>query len=67
MDLKDENSTLDAIIKDPLLQLLNQKWEKYLGLLLISLGQKVGDGYLEIAILLFSLSEMISILSNLNV
>ena len=43
MDLKDKHSKLVAIIKDPLSQLFNQKWAKYLVAILISLGQIVGD------------------------
>ena len=67
MDLKDKHFTLAAIIKDPLSLSLNQKWEKYLVAILISLRQIIRDGYMEMGILLFSLSEMILILSNLNV
>ena len=67
MDLMQKYSTLVVIIKDPLSQLLNQKWEKYLGAILIFLGRIMDIKKMEMAILLFSLSEMISILSNLNV
>ena len=67
MDLKAGHSTIIAIIKDPLSQLWNQKWVKYLGATLISLGHLNGDIKMEIVILLFSLSEMIFNLSSLNV
>ena len=67
MDLKHKHFILAAIIKDPLLLLSNQKWEKYLDAILISLGRIMGGIKMEMGILLFSLSEMISILSNLNV
>ena len=66
MDLNHKHSTLAAIIKDPQLQLLNQKRAKYLVALQISLGQIIGNGYMEMGILLSSLSEMILNLSNLN-
>jgi hypothetical protein len=55
------------MIKDPLSLLLNLNWAEYLGHILISLGRKMEDIKMEMAILLFSLSEMILILSNLNV
>ena len=66
MDLKLKNFTPGAMIKDLLSQLLNRVGEKYLGLILIFLGHLIGDFNLKTAILLFSLSEMILILSNLN-
>ena len=66
MDLKQKHFTILAIIKDLLSLLFNRKMEKYLGLILIFLGHLIGDFMMEIAILLFSLSEMILILSNLN-
>ena len=66
MDSKQMNSTIDVIIKDPPLLLLNPKWEEYLELILISLGHLKGDIKMEMAIHLFSLSEMILILLNLN-
>ena len=59
MDLMQKYSTLVVIIKDRLSQLLNQKWEKYLEAILISLGRKMGDIKAEMAILLFSPLEMI--------
>jgi len=59
MDLKEKHSTNNAIIKDLLSQLSNRKWEKYLGLLLISLGRIMGIGKMEMEILLSSLSEKI--------
>ena len=67
MDLKHIYSTFVATIKDLLLLLLNPKWVKYLVALLIFLGHLMGDLKMEMGILLFSLSEMILILSNLNV
>jgi len=67
MDLKHMNSTLAAIIKDPLSLFLNRKWEKFLEPILISLGKIIMHGSMEMVILLFTLSEMILILSNLNV
>ena len=66
MALQMKHSTLDAIIMDPPLLLLNPKWEEYLELILISLGHLKGDIKMEMAIHLFSLSEMILILLNLN-
>ena len=67
MNLKQKHSIHFAIIKDPLSQLSNQKSAKYLGAILIFLGQLIRDGKMEMANLLFSLSEMITIFSNLNV
>jgi hypothetical protein len=67
MDLKHNHSTIAAIIMDPLWLLLYQQWAKYLVAILISLGRIMGDGKMEMGILLFSLLEMILILSNLNV
>ena len=67
MDLNRKYSTIVAIIKDLLSQLLNQNKEKYLGHIQIFLGHLIMNIKMETAILLFSLSEMISILSNLNV
>ena len=67
MDLKHKYFTLFAIIKDPLSPLLNLEWAEYLGHILISLGKIVGNVKMETAILLYSLSEKILILSNLNV
>jgi len=67
MDLNHMNSTLAVIIKDPLSLFLNRKWVKFLGPILISLGKIIMHGQMEMGILLFSLSEMILILSNLNV
>jgi len=55
MDLKLKNSMLVAIIKDPLSHLLNQKWAKYLVLILISLGRLMVVIKMEMEIPLFSL------------
>ena len=63
MDLKQKHSILVVIIKDPLFQLLNQNREKYLEAILIYLGRIAEAGKMEMAILLFSLSEMILIFS----
>ena len=67
MDLKHKHFTLAVIIKDPHCLLSNQKWEKYLVAILISLVHLIMDLKMEMGILLFSLLEMILILSNLNV
>ena len=67
MDLNQKYSIIVAIIKDQLSRLLNLKQEKYLEAILISLGKMEVDLKKEIEILLFSHSEMILILSNLNV
>ena len=67
MDLNQKHSTLFAIIKDPLSQLSNEKKIKYLEATLMYLGRIMGFLKMEMAILLFSLSEMILNLSNLNV
>ena len=67
MDLKLKNSMLVAIIEDPLSHLSNQKWAKYLVLILIYLGRLMVVRKMEMEILLFSLYEMILILKNLNV
>jgi hypothetical protein len=67
MDLMHKYFMPSAIIKDPLSQLLNRKWEKFLEDILTSLGRIMEIGKMEMAILLFSLSEMILILSNLDV
>ena len=67
MDLNQKYSIIVAIIKDQLSRLLNLKQEKYLEAILISLGKMEVDLKKEMEILLFSHSEMILILSNLNV
>ena len=67
MDSKEKHFTIVVMIKDPLSLLLNLKWAEYLVLILISLGRIMEIGKKETAILLFSLSEIILILSNSNV
>ena len=67
MDSKEKHSTDVAIIKDPHSLLLNLNWAEYSGHILIFLGRMMEDIKMEMAILLFSLSEMIQILSNSNV
>ena len=64
MDSKEKHFTVDATIKDQLLQSLNQNLEKCLEHLLIFLGKLMEDIKMENTILLFSLSEMILILLN---
>ena len=67
MDLNHMNSTLAVIIKDPLSLFLNRNWLKFLGPLLILRVKIIMHEQMEMVILLFFLSEMILILSNLNV
>ena len=55
MDLKEKHFTVDATIKDQLLQSLNQNLEKCLEHLLIFLGKLMEDIKMENTILLFSL------------
>ena len=66
MASKQKHSILAVIIKDPHLLLWNHKRAKYSELILIFLGKIVAYIKMEMEILLFSLSEMILILSNLN-
>ncbi len=55
MDSKEKHFTVDATIKDQLLQLLNQTKEKYLEHLQTFLGKLTEDIKMENIILLFSL------------
>ena len=64
MDLKQKIFTVNATIKDQLFQSLNQNLEKCLEHLLTFLGKLTEDIKMEIRTLLFSLSEMTSILLN---